>query len=157
MKKIISLLLTLIFVFSLFVLDKPVEAAKKNSKRAAKGMTSEEFDKLNQTIDYLTKKVYAKALFSPQENEEMIGIKIKLDNELLISQEPSLSQLYFKVGNLYRLRGLKNVAIECYQVILENFVDTPFAIKSQRELENMGVKIKLPSQNETGEETEEEE
>lgn len=157
MKKIISLLLTLIFVFSLFVLDKPVEAAKKNSKRAAKGMTSEEFDKLNQTIDYLTKKVYAKALFSPQENEEMIGIKIKLDNELLISQEPSLSQLYFKVGNLYRLRGLKNVAIECYQVILENFVDTPFAIKSQRELENMGVKIKLPSQNGTGEETEEEE
>ena len=157
MKKIISLLLTLIFVFCLFVLDKPVEAAKKNSKRAAKGMTSEEFDKLNQTIDYLTKKVYAKALFSPQENEEMIGIKIKLDNELLISQEPSLSQLYFKVGNLYRLRGLKNVAIECYQVILENFVDTPFAIKSQRELENMGVKIKLPSQNETGEETEEEE
>ena len=157
MKKIISLLLTLIFVFGLFVLDKPVEAAKKNSKRATKGMTSEEFDKLNQTIDYLTKKVYAKALFSPQENEEMIGIKIKLDNELLISQEPSLSQLYFKVGNLYRLRGLKNVAIECYQVILENFVDTPFAIKSQRELENMGVKIKLPSQNETGEETEEEE
>ena len=157
MKKIISLLLNLIFVFGLFVLDKPVEAAKKNSKRAAKGMTSEEFDKLNQTIDYLTKKVYAKALFSPQENEEMIGIKIKLDNELLISQEPSLSQLYFKVGNLYRLRGLKNVAIECYQVILENFVDTPFAIKSQRELENMGVKIKLPSQNETGEETEEEE
>ena len=157
MKKIISLLLTLIFVFGLFVLDKPVEAAQKNSKRAAKGMTSEEFDKLNQTLDYLTKKVYAKALFSPQENEEMIGIKIKLDNELLISQEPSLSQLYFKVGNLYRLRGLKNVAIECYQVILENFVDTPFAIKSQRELENMGVKIKLPSQNETGEETEEEE
>ncbi len=157
MKKIISLLLTLIFVFGLFVLDKPVEAAKKNSKRAAKGMTSEEFDKLNQTIDYLTKKVYAKALFSPQENEEMIGIKIKLDNELLISQEPSLSQLYFKVGNLYRLRGLKNVAIECYQVILENFVDTPFAIKSQRELENMGVKIKLPSENGTGEETEEEE
>lgn len=156
MKKIISLLLTLIFVFGLFVLDKPVEAAKKNSKRAAKGMTSEEFDKLNQTIDYLTKKVYAKALFSPQENEEMIGIKIKLDNELLISQEPSLSQLYFKVGNLYRLRGLKNVAIECYQVILENFVDTPFAIKSQRELENMGVKIKLPSENGTGEETEEE-
>ena len=157
MNKIISLLLTLIFVFGLFVLDKPVEAAKKNSKKAAKGMTSEEFDKINQTIEYLTKKVYAKALFSPQENEEMIGIKIKLDNELLISQEPSLSQLYFKVGNLYRLRGLKNVAIECYQVILENFVDTPFAIKSQRELENMGVKIKLPSQNGTGEETEEEE
>ena len=66
MKKIISLLLTLIFVFGLFVLDKPVEAAKKNSKRAAKGMTSEEFDKLNQTIDYLTKKVYAKAFFSPR-------------------------------------------------------------------------------------------
>ena len=157
MKKIISLLLTLIFVFGLFVLDKPVEAAKKNSKKAAKGMTSEEFDKLNQTIYYLKKKVYAKALFSPQENEEMIGLKIKLDNELLISQEPSLSQLYFKVGNLYRLRGLKNVAIECYQVILENFVDTPFAIKSQRELENMGVKIKLPSENGTGVETEEEE
>lgn len=58
---------------------------------------------------------------------------------------------------MYRLRGLKNVAIECYQVILENFVDTPFAIKSQRELENMGVKIKLPSENGTGEETEEEE
>ena len=157
MKKIISLLLTLIFVFSLFILDKPVEAAKKKSKKITKGMTSEEFEKINQTIDYLTKKVYAKSLFSPQENEEMIGIKIKLDNELLITQEPSLSQLYYKVGNLYKLRGLKSQAIDCYQVILENFIDTPFAIKSQRELENMGVKIQLPSENVTNEENEEEE
>ncbi len=157
MKKIISLLLTLIFVFSLFILDKPVEAAKKKSKKITKGMTSEEFEKINQTIDYLTKKVYAKSLFSPQENEEMIGIKIKLDNELLITQEPSLSQLYYKVGNLYKLRGLKSQAIDCYQVILENFIDTPFAIKSQRELDNMGVKIQLPSENVTNEENEEEE
>ena len=157
MKKIISLLLTLIFVFSLFILDKPVEAAKKKSKKITKGMTSEEFEKINQTIDYLTKKVYAKSLFSPQENEEMIGIKIKLDNELLITQEPSLSQLYYKVGNLYKLRGLKSQAIDCYQVILENFIDTPFSIKSQRELDNIGVKIQLPSENVTNEENEEEE
>ena len=87
----------------------------------------------------------------------MIGIKIKLDNELLITQEPSLSQLYYKVGNLYKLRGLKSQAIDCYQVILENFIDTPFAIKSQRELDNMGVKIQLPSENVTNEENEEEE
>ena len=157
MKKIISLLLTLIFVFSLFILDKPVEAAKKKSKKITKNMTNEKFEKINQTIDYLTKKVYAKSLFSPQENEEMIGIKIKLDNELLITQEPSLSQLYYKVGNLYKLRGLKSQAIDCYQVILENFIDTPFAIKSQRELDNMGVKIQLPSENVTNEENEEEE
>lgn len=145
------------FVFGLFMLDKPVEAAKKNSKKAAKGMNAEEFEKINETIDNLTKKVYAKSLFSPEENQEMIGIKIKLDNELLISQEPSLSQLYYKVGNLYKLRGLKTAAIDCYQVILENFYNTPFAIKSQRELENMGVKIELPSQNTKDEETEEEE
>lgn len=157
MKKIISLLLTLIFVFGLFVLERPVEAAKKSSKKAAKGMTAEEYEKINQTIDHLTKKVYAKSLFSPEENEEMIGVKIKLDNELLITQEPSLSQLYYKVGNLYRMRGLKTAAIDCYQVILENFVDTPFATKSQRELENMGVKIELPTQEATNEENEEEE
>ncbi len=155
MKKIISLLLTLMFVFGLFIVDKPVEAARKNSKKAAKGMNLEEFEKINQTIDKLTKKVYAKSLFSPQENEELIGIKIKLDNELLISQEPGLSQLYYKAGNLYKLRGLKTASCDCYQIILENFSETPFAIKAHRELEDMGIKIEIPQDN-VGEEDEEE-
>lgn len=154
MKKILSLLLTLVFVFGLFIMDKPVEAAKKNSKKAAKGMTADELDKINQTIDTLTKKVYAKSLFSPQENEEMIDVKIKLDNELLITQEPSLSQLYYKIGNLYKARGLNTTAIDCYQIILENFAQTPFAIKAKRELESMGIKIELPSQYNQEEEEE---
>jgi len=36
-------------------------------------------------------------------------------------------------------------AADCFQTILENFSDTPFAPKAVKELTKMGVKIQAPS------------
>ena len=60
---------------------------------------------------------------------------------------PRCNNKSYKAGNLYKLRGLKTASCDCYQIILENFSETPFAIKARRELEDMGIKIEIPQDN----------
>ena len=137
MKKIILGILTLFFLLTAISLD--VSAAKKSAK-----LSKEDIAQMSDSIDNLTKKIYGRALLSPQDNEELIGIKIKLDNQMLMAVNPALAPLYFKAGNIYRLRGMKNEAIECYQTVLENFSDTALAPKSRAALESMGVQVSTP-------------
>jgi len=141
MKKIILGLITLFFLLTAISLD--VSAAKKSSK-----LSKEDIAQMSDSIDNLTKKIYGRALLSPQDSEELIGIKIKLDNQMLMAVNPALAPLYFKAGNIYRLRGMKNEAIECYQTVLENFSDTALAPKSKAALESMGVQVSLPTNTE---------
>ena len=103
---------------------------------------------MSDTIDKLTQKIYGRALLSPQDNENLIGIKIKLDNQMLMSPSTELAPLYFKAGNVYKLRDMKPEAIECYQAILENFSDTALAPKAKTALEQLGVTIDTPTQTE---------
>ena len=145
MKKIILSILTIFLLLTAISLD--VSAAKKSSK-----LSKEDIAEMSDTIDRLTQKIYGRALFSPQDNEELIGIKIKLDNQMLMTSNPALAPLYYKAGNIYKLRDMKPEAIECYQVILENFSETALAPKSKAALEQMGVEVKAPITNE--EETE---
>ena len=117
-----------------------VSAAKKSAK-----LSKEDIAEMSDTIDNLTKKIYGRSLLSPQDNEELIGIKIKLDNQMLMASNPALAPLYFKAGNIYRLREMKPEAIECYQTVLENFPETALAPKARAALEQMGVEVAAPT------------
>lgn len=140
MKRYFLGIITLFLLLSAISLD--VSAAKKSSK-----LSKEDIATMSETIDNLTQKVYGRSLFSPQDNETLIGIKIKLDNQMLMATNPALAPLYFKAGNIYRLRDMKPEAIECYQTVLENFSDTALAPKAKASLESMGVEVAAPASN----------
>ena len=137
MKRILLSILVGFLLLSAISLD--VSAAKKSSKLSKEAITE-----MSDNIDKLTEKIYGRALLSPQDNETLIGIKIKLDNQMLVSTSTELAPLYYKAGNIYKLRDMKPEAIECYQTILENFSDTALAPKARAALESMGVKVAAP-------------
>lgn len=140
-KKLLILFFIGAIVGLVFSLDK-VEA-KKSSKKG--GISQEEVDAMSGVVDRLTKKMYAKALFSPQDNESLIDIKIKLDNQMLIASDPSLAPLYYKAAVLYKSREMKDEAVDCFQTVLENFSDTALAPKAAAQLKLMGVAVKVPT------------
>ena len=142
MKKTLVLLLIGFIIFGLAAKD---SLAAKKSKKSSGDITQQDIDAMSETIDNLTNKVYSASLFSPAENSELIGVKIKLDNQMLIAPDATLAPLYFKAGNLYRAREMKTEAIECYQTILENFADTALAPKAFQALKSMGVKVVDPN------------
>jgi hypothetical protein len=109
---------------------------------------------MSDDIDNITKKIYARALLSPQDNETLIGIKIQLDNQMLVATATELAPLYYKAGNVYKLRDMKPEAIDCYQTILENFSDTALAPKARAALEELGVTVAAPV-SDNSEETDE--
>lgn len=147
MKKFLIWVLAGFFLLSAVSLD--VSAAKKSSK-----LSKEAIAQMSEDIDSLTKKIYARALLSPKDNETLIGIKIQLDNQMLSAANTELAPLYYKAGNVYRLRDMKPEAIDCYQTILENFSDTALAPKARAALEEMGIKVTMPTVSEEGEEDE---
>ena len=150
MKKTLVLLIIGMLVFSMAAKDS--QAARK-SKKSAASITQDDINAMTTTIDNLTRKVYSNSLFSPEDNAKMIEVKIKLDNQMLVSPDLTLAPLYYKAGNLYLSREYKKEAIECYQTILENFPDTALAPKATQALKNLGVEIVNPAaQEETGEE-----
>ena len=100
----------------------------------------------------LTKKIYARALLSPQDNETLIGIKIQLDNQMLVASATELAPLYYKAGNVYKLRNMKAEAIDCYQTILENFAETALAPKARAALADLGIEVTAPTLSEDEEE-----
>ena len=144
MKKIFTTLLVGFLLLSAICLD--VSAAKKSSK-----LSKEAVQQMSDDIDNLTKKIYARALLSPQDNETLIGIKIQLDNQMLMSSATEMAPLYYKAGNVYKLRKMNKEAIECYQTILENFSDTALAPKARAALAELGVEITAPEQSEEAE------
>ena len=148
MKKIILSILTIFLLLTAISLD--VSAAKKSAK-----LSKEDIAAMSDTIDRFTQKIYGRALLSPADNEELIGIKIRLDNQMLMASNPSLAPLYYKAGNIYKLRGMKPEAIECYQTVLENFSETALAPKARAALEQMGVEVAAPKTE--SEESEEDE
>ena len=137
MKKVVLSCLIVFLLLSAISID--VSAAKKAAK-----LSKEDIAEMSDTIDNLTQKIYGRSLLSPQDNEKLIGIKIKLDNQMLMATNPSLAPLYYKAGNIYKLRDMKPEAIECYQTILENFSETALAPKARTALEQMGVEVAAP-------------
>lgn len=142
MKKTLVLLLIGFIIFGLAAKD---SVAAKRSKKAAGAISQEDMDAMSVTIDRFTQKIYSASLFSPAEMQQLIGVKIKLDNQMLISPDVTLAPLYYKAGNLYRARNLKKEAVECYQTILENFPDTALAPKAMQALKDLGVAVVDPN------------
>lgn len=140
MKKLLVLFLIGALVAVLFSLES-VEA--KKSKKG--GISEEDMTTMSTTVDTLTKKMYANCLFSPQDNENLIDIKIKLDNQMLVAPDPALAPLYYRIAILYKSRDMKDESIECFQTILENFADTALAPKAAAQLKSMGVEVKAPA------------
>ncbi|MDD3238428.1 MAG: hypothetical protein PHV37_10080 [Candidatus Gastranaerophilales bacterium] len=139
MKKIIALLVVFGFVFCLANVDSVLAARK--SKTADTGISQEEVTTLSGNLDKLTQKLYAGSLFSPQENAQIMQIKMKLDDQMLVASDPMYAPLYYKLGKLLKARGYKDDAVECFQTVLENFADTALAPKALNELKAMGVQI----------------
>lgn len=137
MKKFFTYILAGIFLLSAICLD--VSAAKKSSK-----ISKEAVQQMSDDIDNITKKIYARALLSPQDNETLIGIKIQLDNQMLVATATELAPLYYKAGNVYKLRNMKPEAIDCYRTILENFSDTALAPKARTALAELGIEVAEP-------------
>lgn len=137
MKKFFIIFLMLFLIAG--VTDNVFAAAKQ------KKMTTEQIIEARQQTEYLRKKIYAHGLFSPQDNEKLINIKMELDNSMLISIDPQLAPIYYQLGIIYRERELKDDSIDCFQTILENFPDTAFAPRAKKELQKMGVNIKIPT------------
>ena len=145
MKKIFTFIVVGIFLLSAICLD--VSAAKKASK-----LSNEAIEQMNNDIDYLTKKIYARALLSPHDNETLMGIKIQLDNQMLMASATEMAPLYYKAANVYMLRGMEKEAIDCYKTILENFSDTALAPKARTALEDLGIEVAAPKVSEEEEE-----
>ena len=138
MKKFIILSLVGIVLASVFAVD--AQAARKSK---AKSKISKEFlEQTENEINRLTTKIYGRALLSPQDNESLITIKIKLDTQMIEGSAPELAPLYYKTGNILKLRDMDKDAIECYQTVLENFPNTAFAPKAKAALKDMGVEVK---------------
>ena len=148
MKKIIAWLITGFLILSAISLD--VSAAKKAGK-----VSKEEVQQMSDDIDNITKKIYGRSLLSPKDNETLISIKIKLDNSMLVATASELAPLYYKAGNVYKLREMKPEAIDCYKTILENFSDTALAPKARMALEELGVTVEAPKVDEENAEEDE--
>ncbi len=147
-----------IFVIGLFasLIGFNTVSAKKSS---AVKMEPETIESMANQVDNLTKKVYGRALLSPEDNSNLVAIKIKLDNQMLLEPDPALAPLYYKVGCMYKMREMKDEATECYQTILENFGTTALAPKAYQALKDMGVDVTQfdANMNKSASEDEEEE
>lgn len=150
MKKVLTAIIPVILLL-FFALNQALPAdAAKNAKK--KGVSQEFLDEYTENIDNLTKKIYERELYTPEDANKLIGLKLKLDEQMDILSEASFAPLYFKIGNIFRLRGEEKDAINCYQTILENFSDTAYGPKSRDILTEMGVEIKAPMDSDESEE-----
>ncbi|MBR1908599.1 hypothetical protein IJ818_06655 [bacterium] len=150
MKKALLIIILGIFVLMAFGID--AYAAKKAAKSK---IPAEDIQAMSDTIDNLTRKVYGNALLSPDDNRDLINVKIKLDNQMLVAPDIVLAPLYYKAGCIYKLREMNTEAIECFQTILENFADTALAPKARANLKAMGVEV-AEVEDKTDEEEEDE-
>jgi len=141
-------LIVLVLIGALVALIFGFESAEAKKSGKSKGITQEDMDAMSTSIDTLTKKMYANGLFSPTDNSNLIDIKIKLDNQMLVSPDPSLAPLYYKIGVLFKSREMKDEAVDAFQTVLENFSDTALAPKSIAQLKAMGVAVKAPEKKE---------
>lgn len=125
----------------------PANAAKKTTKK--KGMSQELLSEINAGVNILTKKIYERELYTPEDLNKLIDLKIKADDQMDTMPDPALAPVYFKLGNIFKMRGQDKEAIVCYQTVLENFMDTAYGPKSRDVLSQMGIEIKLPETTES--------
>lgn len=120
----------------------PADAAKSSKTKAKVGISEQELKDLDTAVINLTKKFYTRELYSPKDSEDLINAKITADLQMDIMPNPGLAPIYYKLGNLFKMREMQAEAIDSYQTIIENFQDTVYAPKARKILTDMGVEIK---------------
>ena len=152
LKKVFSVLIPLLLIaVFVFYQIQPADAAKTAKK---KGVSQEFLTEYTEKIDNLTKKIYERELYTPEDAKELIDLKLKLDEQMDIMSEATFAPFYYKLGNIFKMRGNEKDAIICYQTVLENFSDTAYGPKSRAILTEMGVEIKTQTDDEAEESTE---
>lgn len=151
MRHLFSFLIPILLVIVLILNQAlPADAAKGKKK---KGLNQEVLTEITVNIDDLVKKSYRRELYTPEDADKLMDLKIKLDSQMDILPQAELAPLYYKIGTIFKLRGEEKNAIICYQTILENFYQTAYGPKSRDTLSEMGIEIKLPEvQSEENEE-----
>ena len=127
----------------------PADAAKKETKekkekQEAPKVDEEQLKNMDQKIDLLTRKFYTRELYSPEDSDNLINLKLQLDTIMNTTPEPVYAPLYYKLGNLYKLRGMKAECVDCLKTVIENFSDTAYGPKAREVLSEMGITIKEP-------------
>jgi len=151
LKHFLSLLVIFVCIIGLCLNQVlPADAAKKSGKK--KGLPPDVIEEITKNVDDLTKKIYERELYTPEDANMLIGIKLQLDEQMDALPEASFAPIYFKIGNIYKMRGEDKDAINCYQTVLENFAQTAYGPKSKDILESMGIEIKTPVKQESDEE-----
>lgn len=143
---------TLIILIAVFACFGTTDALAKRKSKAKTGIPAEKIEQLQNDVHYLTKKIYANSLFSPEDNEKLIEVKMVLDAAMLSTPDPTYAPMYYNAGLVYAYREFKDEAVECFQTILENFGDTALAPKARKELAKMGIEVKAPEVSEEDEE-----
>ena len=109
--------------------------AQKNDsggKQATETELNEGIEEATKTISELTKKVYAKSLFSPKDNDKLIGLKITLYK--LWEKNPSNRQLaepLYNTAILLQKRELYEEAIDILNIVVESY--PPFEEEEEEE------------------------
>jgi len=143
LRQTLSILIPLVLMIALIINQAlPADAAKKNVKK--KGVSQEVITDITTKVNTLTQKVYERELYTPEDSKSLITLKLQLDEQMDNLPEAAFAPLYFKIGNIYRMRGNEKDAIVCYQTILENFSDTAYGPKAKDILTQMGVEIRVP-------------
>ena len=145
MKQTLSVLIPLALMIALILNQAlPADAAKKAVKK--KGVSQEVITELGSKVNVLVQKVYERELYTPEDSKTLVTLKLQLDEHMDNLPEAAFAPLYYKIGNIYRMRGQEKDAIVCYQTILENFSDTAYGPKAKDILTQMGVTINLPAE-----------
>ena len=155
MKQTLSVIIPLALLVALILNQAlPADAAKKPAKK--KGVAEEIITDYTAKVNALTQKVYERELYTPEDSKMLVTLKLEFDQHMDNLPEATFAPLYFKLGNIYRMRGNEKDAIVCYQTILENFYDTAYGPKAKDILTQMGVEIKVPTAAESEDDFEEE-
>ena len=133
----------------------PADAAKKAAKK--KGVAEEVIADYTAKVNTLTQKVYEREFYTPEDSKMLVTLKLEFDQHMDNLPEATFAPLYFKIGNIYRMRGYEKEAIVCYQTILENFYDTAYGPKAKDILTQMGIEIKVPTVADSEDDFDEEE
>ena len=142
MKRFILTFAILFGLIMALICQGPSADAAKASKSKKGGMNEKQISEINTSVNNLTKKIYTRELFSPKDSEDLINAKLTLDSQMDSDANPAFAPIYYRLANVYKMRGMKPDAIDCYQTILENFSDTAYAPKARKELKDMGIEVK---------------
>ena len=156
MKQTLSVIIPLFLLVALILNQAlPADAAKKAAKK--KGVAEEVIADYTAKVNTLTQKVYEREFYTPEDSKMLVTLKLEFDQHMDNLPEATFAPLYFKIGNIYRMRGYEKEAIVCYQTILENFYDTAYGPKAKDILTQMGIEIKVPTVADSEDDFDEEE